>query len=87
MGGNPASAPAMSNPTHPGARYATVSSAISRDRAAVRIAVSSARTRIGLPRPGRRLALLEPQQHRVDHLVAARGPCSRCSSGANRTSA
>ena len=41
-GGQPFSAPAMSNPTTPESRNRTASSAISSDRAAVRIAVSSA---------------------------------------------
>ena len=44
--GKPASAPAMSNPTTPESRQATDSSAISRDRAWWRIAVSSWRTTI-----------------------------------------
>ena len=42
LGGLPASAPAMSNPTTPASRCRTASSAISSDRAAVRIAVSRA---------------------------------------------
>src|SRR5262249_47768413 len=49
LGGLPASAPAMSNPATPRSRYRTASSAISSDRAAVRIAVSSAY--IVMPRP------------------------------------
>ena len=42
VGGLPASAPAMSKPTTPSSRWRTASSAISSDRAAVRIAVSRA---------------------------------------------
>ena len=42
LGGLPASAPAMSKPTTPASRCRTASSAISSERAAVRIAVSSA---------------------------------------------
>ena len=41
LGGQPASAPAMSKPTTPLSRCLTASSAISSERAAVRIAVSS----------------------------------------------
>ncbi len=47
--GSPASAPAMSKPTTPSSRYRTASSAISRERAACRIAVTSAPTRIECP--------------------------------------
>ena len=42
VGGYPASAPAMSKPTTPASRQRTASSAISRLRAAVRIAVAMA---------------------------------------------
>ncbi len=49
VGGYPASAPAMSNPHTPRSRQRTARSAISRLRAAVRIAVSSVRTVIGRP--------------------------------------
>ena len=42
VGGWPASAPAMSNPTTPASRHRTASSAISRLRAAVRMADSRA---------------------------------------------
>ena len=42
LGGQPASAPAMSNPATPRSRYRTASSAISSERAAVRMAVSRA---------------------------------------------
>ena len=42
LGGQPASAPAMSKPTTPSSRWRTASSAISSDLAAVRIAVSRA---------------------------------------------
>ena len=49
VGGLPASAPAMSKPTTPSSRCRTATSAISSERAAVRIAVSSAYT--VMPRP------------------------------------
>ena len=70
VGGKPASAPAMSKPTTPVSRYRTASSAISCDRAACRIAVSSVPIRIVLALRGRLgAAVREAGVHRLDHLV------------------
>ena len=60
----------MSKPTTPLSRNRIASSAISRDRAACRIAVTRQRTVIVLARAGRRLLPVgEPGQHRVDDRV------------------
>ncbi len=67
MGGKPASAPAMSKPATPRSRQAIDSSAISIERAAWRIAVSSWRTTIRPPAAA--IALLEAALHRADDLV------------------
>ena len=82
LGGQPASAPAMSNPTTPLSRCRTASSAISSDLAAVRIAVSSAYTLIG------RFPLPSAKPARTACTTSSRvRPRSVCSSGAKRTSA
>ena len=82
LGGQPASAPAMSKPTTPSSRWRTASSAISSDLAAVRIAVSRAYTVI--PRPS--LPWRKPS--RTASTTSSRlSPRSVCSSGANLTSA
>ena len=60
----------MSKPTTPLSRNRIASSAISRDRAACRIAVTRQRTVIGLPvGSGRLLPVGEAGQHRVDDRV------------------
>ena len=82
LGGLPASAPAMSNPTTPASRCRTASSAISSDRAAVRMAVSSAYTVMLRPRLPRR----KPSSTASTTWSRLRPPVT-CSSGANRTSA
>ena len=72
----------MSKPTTPAFRYRTASSAISSERAAVRIAVSSAYT--VMPRPA--LPIRKPS--RTARTTSSRlSPPATCSSGANRTSA
>ena len=67
MGGWPASAPAMSNPATPRSRQATLSSAISREQARVRVAVSSWRTTIRPPAAA--WPSSKPSLHRGHHLV------------------
>ena len=75
VGGYPASAPAMSKPTTPLSRNRIASSAISRDRAACRIAVTRQRT-VMAPAlgAGGLLAVGEAGQHRVDHRVQRQPP-------------
>ena len=82
LGGQPASAPAMSKPTTPSSRWRTASSAISSDLAAVRMAVSRAYTVIGRP-------LLPSRKPSSTALTTSSrlSPRSVCSSGANLTSA
>ncbi len=82
VGGLPASAPAMSNPTTPSSRCRTAISAISSERAAVRMAVSSAYT--VMPRP----ALPSRKPSSTPLTTCSRvSPPATCNSGANRTSA
>ena len=87
LGGQPASAPAMSKPTTPSSRWRTASSAISSDLAAVRIAVSRAYTLI--PRPAR--AWWQSRRAKPSSTASTTSsrlsPRSVCSSGANLTSA
>ena len=87
VGGKPASAPAMSNPATSSSRNAMASSAISRDRAACRMAVSSSLARIRCPRRGRRVVpAATPSSTARTTSVSVRFR-SVCSSGANRISA
>ncbi len=82
LGGQPASAPAMSNPATPRSRYRTASSAISSERAAVRMAVS--RAYIVMPRPA--LPMRKPSSTASTTSLRLSPPAT-CSSGANLTSA
>ena len=82
-----ASAPAMSKPATSRSRYSTASSAISRDRAAWRMAVSRARTRIWWPATA---AAADPAANpsRTASITSRNdSPRSVCCSGAKRTSA
>ena len=87
VGGYPASAPAMSKPTTPLSRNRIASSAISRDRAACRIAVTRQRT--VMVRPSL-LAAFSPSAKpasTASTTASSDSPPSMCSSGANRISA
>ncbi|SLI47844.1 Uncharacterised protein [Mycobacteroides abscessus subsp. abscessus] len=82
VGGYPASAPAMSKPPTPRSRQRTASSAISRERAACRMAVSRQVTTIGWPAAA---AARSPSRKpaRVCSTTSSRlSPRSRCCSGA-----
>ena len=68
--GNPASGPAMSNPTTPRSRWRSASSAISVPRSRCRMALTSWPTRIrGRPRCAAVDARVDPLLHGLDRLV------------------
>src|ERR1700738_939752 len=70
VGGYPASAPAMSKPTTPLSRNRIANSAISRDIAACRIAVTKQRTVIRRPAAAQACSPAgKPRQHAVDDLI------------------
>jgi hypothetical protein len=87
VGGKPASAPAMSKPPTPWSRWATASSAISRLRAACRIAVSRVRVRIGVPAAAASCSPSRNPASTASTTSRSVSPPSMCSSGAKRDSA
>ena len=87
VGRKPASGPAMSKPTTPSSRCFTASSAISIDRAAWRIAVTSVRTTIGWPAAAARCSPIRNPSSTARTTSSGVSPPAVESSGANRTSA